>query len=261
MPKGSLVIVGSGIKAIAQCTFEAKGYIESADIVFVLASDTISEKWIGEIAKQTESLSDCYEKASNREVVYQLMTQRILNAVRDGNKVCAVFYGHPGMFVRPAHDSITQARLEGFSAKMVPGISSLDCLFSDLGVDPAQHGLQSYSASDFFLRDPNIENGSSLVLWQVGVFAERSHFEHSTSAGKIKHLVSALLQHYPAKHRICLYEAATYVVAKPRIEWLELEQLALAGFSQASTLFLPALELNGKNRNRLRVFEEITLLD
>jgi len=56
------------------------------------------------------------------------MVERILKNVKDGFKVCVVFYGHPGVFVQPSHEAIRIARLEGFSARMLPGISAEELL-------------------------------------------------------------------------------------------------------------------------------------
>ena len=97
------------------------------------------------------------------------MAEAILEPVRAGKRVCAAFYGHPGVFVLPSHDAIARARAEGFDAAMQPGVSAEDCLVADLGVDPAVNGLQSYEASDFLRRRPAIEPTTALVLWQIGV--------------------------------------------------------------------------------------------
>jgi len=53
------------------------------------------------------------------------MVERTVTFVRWGLNVCAVFYGHPGVFADPAHNAIRLARREGFRALMLPGISAL----------------------------------------------------------------------------------------------------------------------------------------
>lgn len=42
-----------------------------------------------------------------------MMIERILQSVRSGGMTCAIFYGHPGVFVYPAHEAIRRARAEG----------------------------------------------------------------------------------------------------------------------------------------------------
>ena len=103
------------------------------------------------------------------------MAEAILEPVRAGKRVCAAFYGHPGVFVLPSHEAIARARAEGFDATMLPGVSAEDCLVADLGVDPARNGLQSYEAGDFLRRRPAIEPTTALVLWQIGVVGARTH--------------------------------------------------------------------------------------
>ena len=69
--------------------------------------------------------------------MYARIVGDILDAVRGGASVCAAFYGHPGIFVTPSHDAVRRARAEGYPARMLPAVSAVDCLFADLGVDPA----------------------------------------------------------------------------------------------------------------------------
>src|SRR5207244_11062689 len=100
--------------------------------------------WIKDINPSAESLYPYYRQGESRMIAYVEMIERILYEVRKGLRVCAAFYGHPGVFVYPSHEAIKQARLEGYSAKMLPGISAEDCLFADLGIDPARNGCQSF---------------------------------------------------------------------------------------------------------------------
>jgi hypothetical protein len=56
------------------------------------------------------------------------------------NVLCVALYGHPGVFACVGHEAIERARAEGIDAQMLPGISAEDCLFAELGVDPAVGG-------------------------------------------------------------------------------------------------------------------------
>ena len=66
--------------------------------------------------------------------------------------MCAAFYGHPGIFVYPGQEAMRRAHAEGLKARMLPGISSIDCLWCDLGIDPALDGCQIYHATEFVLQ-------------------------------------------------------------------------------------------------------------
>ena len=84
----------------------------------------------------------------------------------------AAFYGHPGVFVRPSHEAIARARAEGHQARMLPAVSAEDCLFADLGVDPATHGCASFDATTFLARPRPVDSSAGLVLWQVAAVRE-----------------------------------------------------------------------------------------
>lgn len=224
---GSLLVVGTGIGA-ARMTHEARSAIRAADDVLYLVPDPVSEDAIRALKPTARSLADCYGNGRPRSEAYALMTTRILAPVRAGRRVCAAFYGHPGVFVLPSHDAIARARAEGFEALMCPGVSAEDCLFADLGVDPADDGCQSYEASRFVARRPAIERSAALLLWQVG-------------AVDLSPLVARLLELYPPEHEVVVYEAASYPGVEPLIRRLALSTLAAPDVTALATLFVPPL--------------------
>ena len=89
-----------------------------------------------------------------------------------GARVCAVLYGHPGIFAWASHEAMARVRAAGLPARMLPAVSALDCLLADLGIDPATTGLQTYEATYFFVRRPAVDPHATLVLLQVGMLGE-----------------------------------------------------------------------------------------
>jgi hypothetical protein len=81
----------------------------------------------------------------------------MLKEVRAGSTVVGIFYGHPGVFAHPSHRAITLARQEVYQAKMRPSISAADCLYADLGVDPAVPGCHMYEPTDFLVSDKVVD--------------------------------------------------------------------------------------------------------
>src|SRR5205085_11822477 len=135
MKKGSLVIVGTGIRTVGHLTTEAIAWMKAADKLLYVVADPIAEDVIKRFNPDgAESLSELYDDGKPRMDTYDEMVERILSCVRNGLRTCVAFYGHPGVFVYPSHESIRRARSEGFSAKMLPGISAEDCLFADMGI-------------------------------------------------------------------------------------------------------------------------------
>ena len=113
---GSLTIVGTGIQAVGHITLAAKAWIEQADKVLFAVADPVSAKWLGTLNATTEPLP-CNTDHERRRDMHREMVEHILTEVRRGLEVCAVFYGHPGVFVDPAHEAIKQARCASAETK------------------------------------------------------------------------------------------------------------------------------------------------
>lgn len=236
--RGSLTIVGTGIRYVSQITMETRRAIEEADHV-LCGVDQPTAEWISRINPSSESLLSFYEENEPRVRAYQQMVTRVLELVRSGKKVCAAFYGHPGVLVSPAHEAIRQSRAEGFEAVMLPGISTLDCLFADLGVDP-RFGCQNFEATDFLIYGREFDSTSSLILWQIDSIGNPAYREAAvgTNPGMVV-LVEALLQVYGPLHGVVLYRAPQMPLSEPMIHELPLEQLSAIPVSSATVLYIP----------------------
>ena len=183
LKEGSLTVVGVGIRAPAQTTLEARGRIERAEKVYALVSNAVTEYWLRGLNENVESLADCYAVGKDRRETYQEMSARMVDAVRAGLRVCAVSYGHPGVFANPFHAAVRQLRIEGFDAEMLAAVSAEDCLIADLGVDPAAGGCRSYEATDFLIYRRPLDPATALILWQVGALGELGYQSEAIALG------------------------------------------------------------------------------
>ena len=242
MDRGSLVVVGTGLAIAGQVTQEALSHMENAGILLYLVTDIATKQWLEGINPRNESLYTSYAVGRARERSYAEMSERILGHVRAGRRTVAAFYGHPGVFVAPSHRAIEQARREGFSARMLPGISAEDCLFADVGFDPGERGCQSFEATDFLLRRRIFDPTTALVLWQVGVIGVRDYRSDDLWGPRgLAVLRRRLLETYPEDHEVVVYEAAQYPVCPPLVARVPLAGLAAAPVSVRSTLYVPPL--------------------
>lgn len=110
MKRGSLTVVGTGIKALAHMTAEASAVIRAADKVLYGTCEQLTERWIKDNAKAAESIDRFYTDGALRSHAYRDMIDKILNEVRSGQNVCLSLEGHPGIFVHISHESIRLAR-------------------------------------------------------------------------------------------------------------------------------------------------------
>ena len=235
-----LVVIGTGIRTVGQLTMEAVAWIRKADRVLYIVSDPVAEAVIQELNPEgAESLYGLYAEDKHRMRTYGEMVERTLAYVRAGDVVCLAAYGHPGVFAYPTHEAVRRARAEGFKARMLPGISAEDCLFADLGVDPASAGCQTYEATDFLINDRVIDPTSNVVLWQIGGLGNPTFQRHRYELRGMPQLLQKLYRYYPAMHRVVVYEAPIFPAAEPVMRQIPLSLLPYAGVTPISTLFIP----------------------
>jgi tetrapyrrole methylase family protein/MazG family protein len=233
MKKASLTIIGCGIKFLSHLTTEAKNYIEQSEKLYYLVNDPLMKEWIVKTNPKAESLDFLYTKYILRINCYKAITDYILEFVRSGHQVCVVFYGHPTVFAKPGLDAVIQAKIEGYQAVALPGVSAEDCLFADLLINPGSYGCQSYEATYFLIHQCEFNVSSYLILWQIGTIGllERPNPAGHNNIKGARAITSFLMQKYPANHLVTIYEAAQYPSLKPIINKLELINLPTAQFS------------------------------
>ena len=238
VPAGSLVVVGTGIRSVGQLTMEAVSHLSAADCVLHLVCDPVTEAVIRKLNPRSETLTDLYETDKLRGQTYAEMTERIIERVRAGQRVCAAFYGHPGVFCTTAHSAIRRAREEGYPAWLLPAVSAEDCLFADLGIEPGL-GCQTYSATGFLDRAPRWDRSTALILFRLNLVGD--HTNAGPRPGALASLRDRLVSAYPSDHPVCGYRAAMYPGCPPIVQETTLDRLADINVHLTPTLYVPAL--------------------
>lgn len=237
--KGSLFVVGTGIKYRSHMTLEALEAIKQAERIFYLMSDLMSEKWLKEMNPSAKCLQ--YYQDRPRRETYENWVELLLSSVRQGLQTCLAVYGHPGVLAYCSRKAIPIARSEGYKAVMMPGISAEACLLCDLHVDPGEGGMQSYKSSEFLSRKPGFDTCSHLVLWDVA-FVDYAFLPDQIYREGLERLSEYLIQKYGADHEVFVYEASRNPALNPIILSLPLKDLAKARFGGRTMLYVPPLK-------------------
>lgn len=219
-------------------TPQARFAFEYADDALYLVADRVAAAFLEDLNPRARSLADLYEAGRPRREAYETMVDEMLALVRSGRRVCAAFYGHPGIFVYPGQETVRRATAEGLDVQLLPGISSLDCLWSDLGIDPASAGCQVYAATDLVLEARRPDTAATLILLQISVIGQPAHLEEPDWS-RLPVLVDYLLAYYPADHEVIAYEASPYPIAKPIVVRVALADLPDAELRLGMTLVVP----------------------
>jgi tetrapyrrole (corrin/porphyrin) methylase-like protein len=234
-----LIAVGTGIRVVGQFTPEALAWIKRADEVFYVVSDPIAEEVIKTLnPKGAQSMAHFYGENKPRMETYRQMVEFVLERVRGGSRVCLTASGHPGVLVYPTHEAIRRARAEGFEARMLPAISTEDCLFADLGIDPVV-GCQSFEATDFLINLRHIDPYSHVLLWQIGGLGDSTFKRHAFDLKGMPQLVQKLMRYYPPNHIAYLYETSIFPGVEPMIRSGALADLPFTRPTPSSTLYIP----------------------
>jgi len=239
--EGSLTVVGCGIRAPGQVTQEALVHIERATRVFSLVADPLAEAWLASINPMTQSLAGFYAVDKPREQTYEDMVATIVATVERGERVCAVAYGHPGVYAYPLHEAIRRVRALHLDATMLPGISAEDCLYAELGIDPAQTGACSFEATDFLIYDRHVDRTATLILWQIGVIGEWSYKRVAGvwNIDGVHALIERLERSYDRDHEVIVFQSARLITGESIVVRTPLHALAAAPITPLSTLVIP----------------------
>lgn len=237
-PRGRLVIVGSGIELGRHMGQRAVSEIRRAEVVFCLVGE-FALAWLQRIRPDVVSLHDAYGEDKDRRQTYREMETRILASVNEGRHVCAVFYGHPGVFADVPHETLRKVREEGHDTRMEPGISAEACLYADLGMDPGKRGVQSFEATQFLAYRRRVDPTALLILWQVALSGDLSCTGFNADPERLQVLVDKLAKTYSPETEVILYEAAEVSIESFRAERLALRDLPRARYQEYTTLVIP----------------------
>lgn len=236
-PGGSLTVVGTGIMAITQLTVESLAAMATAEVLLHVIGEPIQEEAILSINPNAQTMTGFYADGLVRNATYEAMVQRVLASVAAGRRTVAAFYGHPGVFTYPSHESVRRARAAGYPARMLPGVSAEDCLVADLGIDPGD-GCQAYEATSFLLQRHPVDTTAHLLVWQVGSIGNWTYESTGYDLSSFPGLVAKLLMFYPPSHPVTVYEASFDPGGLPRILRMPLARLNASQVTPATTLYV-----------------------
>ncbi len=233
----SLTVVGCGIRPGLHTTSEARARLARADKVLYLLAEDAPTTWLHTLNASAESLAPLYRLDRPRAEIYEDIVETILRWVRKDLDVCVAFYGHPGVFDDTGREAVRRAREEGYRARMLPGISAADCLFVDLGVDPAD-GLQMFDATDVLVHGRTPDVTVQMILWQISVIGG-TRTTGTVDRSGLEVLSDRLAELYTGDHEVVVYEASPFPAGEPTIERCAVRDLAGANVSGLATLYVP----------------------
>lgn len=222
----TLKIVGLGPGSADDLTRRAWAALESAPTVILR---TAAHPCVPELPghERFVTCDDLYEKHADFRDVYSAIVQRVLNAAGQGDVVYAV-PGDPLMGEAAVVQLLEQARSQGIAIEVISGISFIEPILGQLGVD-GMNGLQVLDALDLaVMHHPPINPDYPALIGQV-------YSRHVASDLKL-----TLMNQYPDDFPVVLLHGAG--TAQAVTERLPLHAIDhSAKIAHLTALYLPAL--------------------
>ena len=237
---GQLTVAGIGMCLDEHLTAESVEAIQNADRVFAVIDDEDKLAWLRAQNPALVLLNQCYLPNKLRQDIYNDMAQAVIEQVAEGRQVCMVSYGHPGVYCNPAHKAVALCKERGYPARMLAGISALDCMLADLQLDPVRDGLQAFEANDVLVYKRDWRGRPLRVFWQVnfvGVFETPK--DTQPPRGPLQVFQETLLEAYEPRHPWVCYRAALQADKPCEVEVYPLAELLERPLLRYSTSFLP----------------------
>jgi uncharacterized protein YabN with tetrapyrrole methylase and pyrophosphatase domain len=241
-----LYIVGLGIVSVRQITREAESAMRRSNEI-LYASDAIGiDDYLHQLCETvTEVYASTLREGEDRLSKYNRIAAMVLEAALDHPPVSFAVAGHPQVFVYPTQQLLVVAESLGIRVKVLPGISSFDCMIVDLGLDPGTQGVQMYETTALLLHDRPLQPDVPCFLWQVGSVETRLFTRAPSTAGRFERLQNHLMKYYPADHLVKVVYSASHPLAASSIMEFPIDQMDLhaAQIHPGATLYVPPAEV------------------
>jgi uncharacterized protein YabN with tetrapyrrole methylase and pyrophosphatase domain len=239
-----IAIVGIGISGAHQMTGEVEETLRRCNVTFVTDTGTGAMARLDELCPRAVNLAAGQQVGSHRLSIYRLIASEVVAAAVAEPPVAFATYGHPNMYCFPTALIQRAAVVLDLEVKVLPGISFLDTLLADIGVDPGFDGLQMYEATDLLIRRRPLQPDVSCVITQAPATLDAYNRPGERNLENLTRLQEYLLTFYPENHEVLLVTSAPHPLLEPLVNPVALGSLAAAlmPLTQLGTLFIPPTE-------------------
>jgi uncharacterized protein YabN with tetrapyrrole methylase and pyrophosphatase domain len=201
-----ITIVGAGVLSPDHLTLEADRTMRASSIIYyLLDSNPRMTAYLDTLGTKVVDLSNLYREGAFDQDVYMQIAKIVIEATKRYDRVCFLVPGHPLIYVTASTLILDEARRLGIKATALPGISSLDTMIIQLGLEIGRHGLQVFECNRFIYFSISPDPRIPLFLLQPGAIGTGFITEkRANRARRFDILRDYLLRHYPPQHQCLL---------------------------------------------------------
>jgi tetrapyrrole methylase family protein/MazG family protein len=199
-------MVGLGLR-LGHVTREVETVLGGCGHVYYLHSDPEVVRFLEGCSPSLTDLSTFYLAGTSRLETYYSIAARVISHASQCPPVGVALYGHPTVFSTLSGMLIAGSRQFGVDTAVYPGISSIDAILAEFGLDPGQVALQVHEATELLIFDRPLDPHSGLLIFQAGQLETRIHTTEPSSPERLRQLVDRLTATYGPSHEVTAMEA------------------------------------------------------
>jgi len=247
-----IVIAGAGIQSPGQVTIETERALRKSGVIYHLLSLTPAmRRYLWGLGPPLINLAPLYRDGALDQDVYEFIASFVVSSALRHRWLTLLVPGHPLVYATPTALIQDQGRKLGVEVVVLPGISSLDTMVLQLGLDIADHGVQIYESNRFVYYRNEPDPRVPLFLMQPGGFGTGIITRGQTSMPRrFRELARALRATYPARHRCCLVTSSIERGRADCLRWFPLRDLERMAphIDYHATLYIPPSEPSRERR-------------
>ena len=204
-----LIFVGYGVSDTLQLTVEAQRALTRFGKVYALHVPPNLKRYLKSLQVECINLADRFSEKRPFSEVYLGIADFILQCAAVERPVIFLTQGNPLFLNSLNRFLLMQAKQRKLSVQVYPGVSPLDALVCDLGLDISTFGLQIFDARRLVTRKQQINPTVPLLVLQLAGFAvEEAGPQPEPDPKEYQPLASYLAQFYPPEHPVSLVNTA-----------------------------------------------------
>jgi siroheme synthase len=200
-----LILVGAGVDGL-QLTVEAQRALTDAEHIYVAG---VSPQLISFLRAQQLDVTDLTERLQSGDyaAAYADVADFVLRQAGTEPPIALIVPGNP-MFLNTLSRFLVQTAGErDIAIQTYPGLSILDAIISDIGLDVTSRGVQVFDARNLATRDEALNPRVPLIVLQLGGLGAGAP-ERDRETAYLR-LAARLAQVYPGEHAITLILRST----------------------------------------------------
>jgi uncharacterized protein YabN with tetrapyrrole methylase and pyrophosphatase domain len=241
----AIYLLGSGVYSFFDLTLRTQYLLQECRQVFFLHDLPSLERYLARLTPEPENLMPLYYlEGRDRSEIYDDITRHVVEAARRAPPVALLMHGHPLVYSSISERIIAQGERESLAVSVEPGVSSLDRIFVDLGLDIATRGIQILHASAAITEKTVLNPQVDALFFQMGsILDNTSKRQRAVDPEQVRPFQEYLLHFYPPSQRVKIVECAVEIGFHSRITETPLERLfdAAPSFNYNASAYVPAV--------------------